>query len=188
MLLCSVQRCARRMSGSSCAGKQEQFGPVPTRCRMVICQTGMSRSLFLTCERVEAVVSFANQCEKEIMNSITGPSAKLRQAFFAWTIGLTLALVWIGSQLRSSEFPTFSASVGFASMQAPDHVAKLSATGKIHRSPDIRHGSDPDLLYLAAGTAKEAVRIVRDAPSCATGSPPRAERLTIPEPRGPPLT
>lgn len=133
------------------------------------------------------IVRIGDKSDMGQMNSRAIPSAKLRQAFLAWTVVLSLALVWIGAESRPSDFPAHSASVSFASVHATDHAATLSAAGKIHRSPEFRQGSDPDFVALASGTVNDVGRIEFGVPFCASDGPACKERRTIPEPRAPPV-
>lgn len=121
------------------------------------------------------------------MNRRVLPSAKLRQAIFAWMVGLALALVWIGGQPQLSEIPTQSASASLAAVQAAEHVATVSAAGKIHRSPEFRHGGDPDFVALLAETYPGASGIYRLVSPCGADAPRGLCLHTRPEPRAPPV-
>lgn len=72
-------------------------------------------------------------------------SVRLLQAVLAWTMVLSLVLVWIGAQPRASDFPRHGAFDGFSSVLAPDHAATLTNVSKINRSAEYRYGNDTDV-------------------------------------------
>ena len=78
------------------------------------------------------------------MNSRAIPSAKLRQAFLAWTVVLSLVLVWIGAESRPSDFPAHSASVSFAS----DERTHQQSLEIIRRRVDEVGAREPTIMRL----------------------------------------
>lgn len=115
------------------------------------------------------------------------PLAKLRQAFFAWMVSLSLTLVWIGAQPHLANIPTQSASASLAAVQAAEHVATVSAAGKINRNPEFRHGNDPDFAALLAATYPGGAGVYRLVFSCGPDVPRGLCLRTRPEPRAPPV-
>ncbi|WP_147335709.1 hypothetical protein [Pseudotabrizicola alkalilacus] len=121
------------------------------------------------------------------MNRLAPQSPKFRQAFFAWMVGLSLCLVWIGAQPQLANIPTQSASASLAAVQAAEHVATVSAAGKIHRSPELRYGGDPDFVALLAETYRGASGIYSHFSRCGADAPRGLCLHTRPEPRAPPV-
>jgi len=121
------------------------------------------------------------------MNPRAIRSEKFLQALLAWMVTLSLVMVWSSGEPRPANNPTGSGSLSFAAVQATDHVATLSAAGKIHRSTEYRHGNDPDVVWWALATAKDFGRIGLAIPFCAGDAPACKEQRTLPEPRAPPV-
>lgn len=120
------------------------------------------------------------------MNRSAPLFANLRQAFLAWTVLLSLVLVWSGAQPRSSEVPTQAIAASLSAVQAAEHVATLSAGGKLHRAPEFRAGGDADAVVLAAGLVLAAPGSGRDLAVCTEDAPCGASHRALPEPRAPP--
>ncbi|GGH59635.1 hypothetical protein GVY41_15530 [Frigidibacter albus] len=122
------------------------------------------------------------------MTTRATPPGKLRQAALAWTVMVSLLLVWAASGQRAADIPVRSAVASLAEARGQDHVATPVAIGKAHRPADVRSGPEPDLLALLAEAPVLANGPKADEPSC----PQAALRCLQPrhrhEPRAPPLT
>ncbi|MFN3722070.1 MAG: hypothetical protein ACK4VZ_03415 [Paracoccaceae bacterium] len=137
-------------------------------------------------QHVSHIVKMPRECDICQMNLQANPFAIRRRAFFAWTVVLSLALVWIGVQPRPTDFSTHSARGNLSALLAADPVATLSAAGKTHRSPEVGQGGDNDFALLAYGLLHGAIDLGRDIGSYATDEPCPASHCTLPEPRAPP--
>ena len=131
------------------------------------------------------IVFFNLWCKNSVMRRHM-PSTKLRQAFLVWTSILSLLLVGIGTQPRAFDSAPHATSVSFSTVQAPDHAATLTTIGKIHRTPEYRHGSDTDFAALvpAASFYSSGPDLAADL---ATSDQPRGVSCCrVPEARAPP--
>ncbi|MDP3340802.1 hypothetical protein [Frigidibacter sp.] len=122
------------------------------------------------------------------MTTRATPPGKLRQAAFAWTVVLSLFMVWAASGQRPAGIPVQSGAASLAEARGHDHVATPVAASKAHRPSEVRSGPDPDLLALIAEAPGFPVGTAANEPAC----PPIASRCLQPrhrpEPRAPPLT
>ncbi|MDR7124687.1 hypothetical protein [Pseudotabrizicola sp. 4114] len=100
---------------------------------------------------------------------------------------MALTLVWIGGQPHQANIPTQSASASLAAVQAAEHVATVSAAGKIQRIPEFRHGGDPDFVALLAETYPGTSGLYRHVSPCGADAPRGLCLHTRPEPRAPPV-
>lgn len=135
----------------------------------------------------EDVVYPGGKCEKRKMWPRLRHGEYQRLASLAWVAVLSLLLVWIGTQSRLADVPACSVSASVAAVAAPEQVAKLSAAGKVTRSPEFRSGSGPDFLALAAEPFTGTAHIGRGVPSCGRDDPDCESHQWLPEPRAPPL-
>jgi hypothetical protein len=132
------------------------------------------------------ILFFSNHwCKNAVMRKHMFP-AKLIQAVLAWTIVLSLMLVWIGAQPRASDFPRNEAFSGLSALQAPDHAATLTTVGKMNRSAEYRHGNDTDVSPFVSDAAYGPTGPDLAADLTSVDQPGRDTCCTVPEARAPP--
>ena len=116
-------------------------------------------------------------------------AGKLRQATFAWTVALSLLVVWAVSQPRPADLPGHSAAAGLAEARGADHVAaSAAAAGKADRPSELRSGTGPDLLALVPAMLALPEGAEADDAACPPAALHCLQPRQRPEPRAPPLT
>ena len=115
-------------------------------------------------------------------------SKQLRQAWLAWAITLSMVLTWISAPLSLRTLSVIEASSGVAVSAAPSYVATLSATTKVQRSAEFRHGSDPHTADLPAEALHPPDGVELALHARTVEAPARSLDGTTDQPRAPPLT
>ena len=113
-------------------------------------------------------------------------TAKLLQAVLAWTMVLSLVLVWISAQPRASEFPRHGAFDGFSAVLAPDHAVTLTTVSKINRSAEYRHSNDTDVSPFLSDPVYDPTGLDLAADLTSVDQPGGETCCTVPEARSPP--
>lgn len=113
-------------------------------------------------------------------------STRLRRAFVALTVVLSLVLVWIGARPHAADWATRGTMAGLSAVSAADHAVTLSAPAKGFRASEVRPGSDPDLIAFLPETGSVLGQITPAACLCADDAPAGPDSRTRPQPRAPP--
>ncbi len=115
-------------------------------------------------------------------------SKQLRQAWLAWAMTLSMVLAWIGAPLSLTTLSAIDASYGVSVSTAPSHVATLSATTKVQRPAELRHGLDSHTADLPAEALHLPVDVELAFHVRTVEAPARSRDGTTSQPRAPPLT
>ncbi|MBZ4691240.1 MAG: hypothetical protein JG765_2491 [Cereibacter sp.] len=122
------------------------------------------------------------------MTARATPPGKLRQAALAWTVMVSLLLVWAASGQRLADIPVRSAVASLAKSLGQDHIATPVAIGKAHRPSEVRSGPEPGPLALLTEAPVLPNGPKADEPSCPQAALSCVHPWHRPEPRAPPLT
>lgn len=134
---------------------------------------------------MEVLFSFNLRCKKAVMRKHMSSVRRL-QAVLAWTIVLSLVLVWSGAQPRPSDFPRHGVYDGISAVLAPDHAATLTTVSKINRSSEYRHSNDTDVSPFVSDAVYGQTGPDLAADVTSVDQPGGETCCTVPEARAPP--